>query len=52
MLEDVRQEKEKLTNDLESVRKRLKKLDPESIEYRELYSKHYNLEREVRQDWY
>ena len=48
MLEDVRLEKEKLTNDLEDVRKQLKRLDPESLQYRELYSKHYNLEREVR----
>jgi len=52
MMEDVRVEKEEVTNELESVRKQLKKMNPDSLEYRKLYGEMYNLERDVRQDWY
>lgn len=34
------------------VKKKLKRMDPDSIEYRKLYSEQYELERQVRQDWY
>lgn len=52
MMAEVKQEKEALTNKLEALKHRMKNLDQESPEYRKLYSEKYQLEREVRQDWY
>lgn len=52
MMEDVRQEKEQVTAKLAKVKKQLKGMDPDSIAFRRLYTEQYELEREVRQDWY
>lgn len=52
MMEDVRQEKETVTAKLSAVKKKLKGMDPDSVAFRRLYSEQYELEREVRQDWY
>ena len=52
MMAAVKQEKEDVTTQLQEVIMRMKTCDPDSIEYRKLYTQKYELEREVRQDWY
>lgn len=52
MMAEVKQEKQEVTSALEDVLKKLKTMDPESVEYRRLWDTKYRLEREVRQDWY
>ena len=52
MMAEVRQEKEELTDELKRVKRELKHMDDDTAEYRRLWQKKYDLEREVRQDWY
>ena len=52
MMADVQEEKEELTKRLKDILHRLKNMDPDSSEYRRLWQIKYEVEREVRQDWY
>ena len=52
MMAEVQEEKQSITDKLAAATKQLKRMDPDSVAYRRLYTEKYNLEREVRQDWY
>ena len=52
MMNDVRQEKESLTTKLENINRQLETMDDDTGEYRRLWSQKYDLEREIKQDWF
>ena len=52
MMEEVKQEKASLVEQLDEVIRQLETMDSDSIEYRRLFDKKYKLEKEVKQDWY